>query len=338
MSLIVNFQYKSDGSLDSMTQDFSKDENEHRGNWTGRLDFLLACLGLAVGERFANVHVLFAFVPCVWSSGSFCCSEHSGKSIVSCLLALRNGQEWIYAITLGIILKVSHIELCFFNRSRQRLEVSVPLLQKWWRWDILTLLWLWSENKGILLQCHCFGRGFRLVVTNSPPPHYFCPPTDFCWLCPCDYCQYQPELKAWYSATWEPANFTSSLYLFFSCVFHPVLHHAVLCWNAHLLSGVKYWTIHQQWTVDMLGNGSHFQGWENVIIGCDSAKHPTVMSLLGLGTRFLRARIGTGMIIVSALVACYININTRQLCHFLVLEHVVFHVQELAREWSLSPL
>lgn len=38
-----------DDEEDDFTTDFTKDENAERGNWSGRLDFLLACLGYAVG-------------------------------------------------------------------------------------------------------------------------------------------------------------------------------------------------------------------------------------------------------------------------------------------------
>ncbi len=40
---------RRDEDEDDFTVDYSKDENEERGNWSGRFDFVLACLGAAVG-------------------------------------------------------------------------------------------------------------------------------------------------------------------------------------------------------------------------------------------------------------------------------------------------
>ena len=47
--------------------------------------------------------------------------------------------------------------------------------------------------------------------------------------------------------------------LYFSRVFHSVLHYVVFCGNAHLFLGTECGAVYKQWTMDMLGDGSYLQ-------------------------------------------------------------------------------
>ena len=76
---------------DDFTTDFTKDENEERGNWSGRLDFLLACLGYAVG--LGNV----------WRFPYLCYKNGGGKYVYVMWVSVVCVKGWRLEIPLSML-------------------------------------------------------------------------------------------------------------------------------------------------------------------------------------------------------------------------------------------